>query len=79
MPSHGFANFGLGPRTIVKTKELKSSGLLAPGTLFTAKYRLQIDPSKNLEALGSIAKMKFEETGMRWRDTRNGAPGILDL
>ena len=36
-PDDSGANFGLGPRTIVKTKELKSSGLLAPGTLFTAK------------------------------------------
>ena len=78
-PDDSGANFGLGPRTIVKTKELKSSGLLAPGTLFTAKYRLQIDPSKNLEALESIAKMKFEETGMRWRDSRNGAPGISEI
>ena len=29
-PDDAGANFGLGPRTIVKTKELKSSGLLAP-------------------------------------------------
>ena len=78
-PDDAGANFGLGPRTIVKTAELKSSGLLAPGTLFTAKYRLRIDPSKNLEALESIAKMKFEETGMRWRDSRNGAMGISEI
>ena len=78
-PDDAGANFGLGPRTIVKTEDLKTSGLIAPGTLFSAKYRLQIDPSENLDSLEILAKTKFESNGMRWRDSRNGAPGISEF
>ena len=78
-PDDAGANFGLGPRTIVKTEDLKASGLIAPGTLFSAKYRLQIDPNENLNSLEILAKTKFENSGMRWRDSRNGAPGISEF
>ena len=78
-PDDAGANFGLGPRTILKTADLKTSGLIVPGTLFSAKYRLQIDPSENLDSLETLAKTKFENSGMRWRDSRNGAPGISEF
>ena len=78
-PDDAGANFGLGPRTILKTEDLKTSGLIAPGTLFSAKYRLEIAPSENLDTLKTLAKTKFENSGMRWRDSRNGAPGISEF
>ena len=78
-PDDAGANFGLGPRTILKTEDLKTSGLIAPGTLFSAKYRLMIAPSENLDTLKTLAKTKFENSGMRWRDSRNGAPGISEF
>ncbi len=78
-PDDAGANFGLGPRTILKTEDLKTSGLIAPGTLFSAKYRLMIAPSENFDTLKTLAKTKFENSGMRWRDSRNGAPGISEF
>ena len=78
-PDDAGANFGLGPRTILKTEDLKASGLIAPGTLFSAKYRLMIAPNENFDTLKTLAKTKFENSGMRWRDSRNGAPGISEF
>ncbi len=70
--------FGLGPRTIVRTEALALSGLLQPGTLFNASYRLGVP------ADGDLAELKTEATeifdgGLRWRDTRNAAPGISEF
>ena len=78
-PDDAGTNFGLGPRTIIKSEDLLDSGLIAPGTLLTAKYRLLIEPLKNLDELRALAKIKFENNGMRWRDARNGAPGISEF
>ena len=68
--------FGLAPRTIVATPALENAGLLAPGTLFTTKYRLTLPETADLQATKSDALNRFESTGLRWRDSRNGAPGI---
>ena len=75
-PDNAAAGFGLGPRTIVATPALAASGLLAPGTLFSTKYRLDLPPGSDLHALAGAAREQFAETGMRWRDARNGAPGV---
>ncbi|MEP2531893.1 FtsX-like permease family protein [Shimia sp.] len=68
--------FGLAPRTIVTLDGLSNSGLLSPGTLFTSHYRLDLPPNPDLVALEQDALAQFESTGLRWRDSRNGAPGI---
>ena len=74
-PDNAGGGFGLGPRTIVATSSLADSGLLAPGTLFETQYRLLLNDS-NLNAVKAEAQSLFEDTGMRWRDSRNGAPGV---
>jgi len=68
--------FGFGPRVIVKRSALAGSGLLAEGTLFNSKYRMRLAPDANLNTLKSDALSLFEDTGLRWRDRRNGTPGI---
>ncbi|MEC3862704.1 FtsX-like permease family protein [Mesobacterium sp. TK19101] len=68
--------FGLGPRTLLRTAALDGSGLLQPGTLFETKYRLTLPPGTDLDALKDTAEDRFRDTGLRWRDSRNGAPGI---
>ncbi|WP_170327114.1 ABC transporter permease [Ruegeria arenilitoris] len=78
-PDGAADGFGLGPRTLVRTVDLQSSGLLTPGTLFSTKYRLNLPPEANLELLSAEAKQSFEGTGMRWTDARNGAPGIAEF
>ncbi len=68
--------FGLGPRTLVTTEALGASGLLAPGTLFSTKYRLDLPEGVDLAKLENEAQQAFADTGLRWTDARNGAPGV---
>ena len=75
-PDNASAGFGLGPRTIVTTDALQHSGLLAPGTLFSTKYRLDLPAGIDLVKTEQDAKSRFEGSGLRWRDSRNGAPGV---
>lgn len=75
-PDAAASGFTIGPRTIVATAALESSGLLAPGTLFETKYRMELSEGTDLAALEQEAKEQFADSGMRWSDSRNGAPGI---
>ncbi len=75
-PDGSISDIGLGPRTIVRTEALASSGLLGAGTLFQAKYRMRLPANANVNALKADAIANFESTGMKWQDRRNGAPGI---
>ena len=75
-PDAAADGFGLGPRTLVRTEALADSGLLAPGTLFSTKYRMDLPPGADVDAVAAEARARFEESGLRWRDARNGAPGI---
>ena len=74
-PDNASAGFGLGPRTIVKTADLKESGLLAEGTLFSTQYRMTLPQNADLSALETQADARFRDSGMRWRDSRRGAGG----
>ena len=68
--------FGLGPRTLVATQGLAGSGLLAEGTLFETSYRVTLRPGDTLDAMRDAAAAAFQDAGMRWRDSRRGAPGV---
>ncbi|MBS0125732.1 ABC transporter permease [Thetidibacter halocola] len=75
-PDDAGDGFGLGPRTIVRTVDLADSGLLSEGTLFETEYRLLLPEGADLDTVGQEARDRFEQTGLSWRDARNGAPGI---
>ncbi len=75
-PDSATAGFTLGPRTIVATRALATSGLLAPGALFRTKYRLMLPPGTDLAALKAQAEKAFRDKGMRWTDRRRAAPGV---
>lgn len=75
-PDGASGGFGLGPRTIVTLDGLAGSGLLAPGTLYDSHYRLALPPGADLAAMEAEARALFEDSGLRWRDSRNGAPGV---
>jgi putative ABC transport system permease protein len=68
-------DFSFGPRTIVRAGDLDGSGLLAPGSMFDARYRLSLAPGTDLAALKRTAETRFRDSGMQWRDARRGAPG----
>lgn len=75
-PDDAAGGFGLGPPMIVRTAALEGSGLLAPGTLYDTEYRMALPKGANLAALEAEAEHLFRDTGMRWRDSRNAAPGM---
>ena len=75
-PDNATGGFGLGPRTIVATAALETSGLLAPGTLYETKYRMRLPPGTDLATLERQARTDLAQSGLRWRDARNGAPGV---
>ncbi|WP_425045131.1 ABC transporter permease [Primorskyibacter sp. S87] len=78
-PDGAAAGFALGPRTIVATEDLSASGLLAPGTLFSTRYRLDLPEGADLPTVANEAQSRFEESGLRWTDARNGAPGVAEF
>jgi len=78
-PDGASGGFGLGPRTIVTLAGLEGSGLLTPGTLYESQYRLALPPGADLAAHEAEARRRFEDSGMRWRDSRNGAPGVQEF
>ena len=78
-PDTSAGGFGLGPRTIVRTEALDASGLLAPGTLFSTQYRLDLPEGTDLPTIAAEARGQFEDSGLRWSDARNGAPGIAEF
>ena len=75
-PDSAASGFSLGPRTLVLRDALEGSGLLASGTLFNSKYRLELPEGTALDPLEAEAKERFADAGMRWTDARNGAPGV---
>ncbi len=75
-PDSASTGFALGPRSVVRTKALASSGLLTAGSLYETRYRLTLPPGTDLEALETQAETAFRDKGMRWTDSRNAAPGI---
>ncbi len=75
-PDSAAGGFGLGPRILVRTDALEGSGLIAPGTLFNTKYRMDLPEGSDLERIANDAEARFANAGMRWTDARNGAPGV---
>jgi putative ABC transport system permease protein len=75
-PDSASTGFALGPRTVVLTSALANSGLLSPGSLFETRYRLALPPGADLDGLERQAKAAFPDSGLRWTDSRNAAPGI---
>ncbi len=75
-PDSAASGFALGPRTLLRRAALEGAGLLAPGTLYNSKYRMTVPPGTNLDSLKRAAQTQFANSGMRWTDSRNGAPGV---
>ncbi|WP_299566817.1 FtsX-like permease family protein [uncultured Sulfitobacter sp.] len=78
-PDSAAAGFALGPRTMVTRDSLAGSGLLSAGTLFNSKYRLDLPDTAVITQVEAEAKALFTDSGMRWRDARNGAPGVAQF
>jgi len=75
-PDSAAGGFSLGPRVIVTTKGLATSGLLEPGTLYETEYRLDLPDGADLAALEAQAEARWRDSGMSWSDSRRAAPGV---
>ncbi|WP_415233686.1 ABC transporter permease [Pseudorhodobacter sp.] len=75
-PDSATGGFGLGPRTIVLTESLGSSGLIGPGSLFESQYRLLLPPDTDLATAKTSAETAFRDKGLRWSDSRRATPGV---
>ncbi|HEC71853.1 MAG TPA: FtsX-like permease family protein, partial [Roseobacter sp.] len=75
-PDSAGSGFALGPRTLLRTDALDGAGLLSAGTLFHSKYRLLLPAETDLDQIKAAAIARFQNSGMRWTDARNGAPGV---
>ncbi|MBV0893262.1 ABC transporter permease [Paracoccus sp. Z118] len=75
-PDNAGESLALGPITILRTADLAQSGLLAPGTLFESQYRLLLPPGTDLDAAQAEVTAALEGVAPRWRDARDGAPGL---
>jgi putative ABC transport system permease protein len=75
-PDNASVGFSLGPRSMVRTEDLRGSTLLSPGTLFETAYRLKLPENTDLQAQKVDTQNVLGEAAFRWRDSRNGAPGM---
>ncbi|MFV0491647.1 MAG: ABC transporter permease [Pseudorhodobacter sp.] len=75
-PDSATGGFALGPRTMVLTRDLAASGLLAPGSLFETEYRMVLPPGSDLDQMKDGAEAAFRDKGMRWQDSRRATPGV---
>ena len=78
-PDNSAGGFGLGPRTIVLTDDMANSGLIMEGTLFSTQYRLDLPDGIDLQSIKASAEAQFSNSGLRWRDSRNGAGGAAEF
>jgi putative ABC transport system permease protein len=76
VPDNASAGFGFGPPSLVRTADLAASGLIRDGTLFNSEYRLQLPAGQDLDAVKQQVMDTLANGAPRWRDARNGTPGV---
>lgn len=62
-PDNASGGFGLGPRTIVLTSDLKGTGLLEEGSMFSTNYHLTLPQTPTLKRLRKPPKTSSEIKG----------------
>ena len=67
--------FTLGPVAIINMASLPDTGLIQPGSMYEAKYRVKLRPDQDAAAVGKALEAKFPSAGWEITDRSNGAPG----
>ncbi len=78
-PDRSFRIFNLGPRVLISTEALKTTGLLQPGSLVNYNYRLKLADPDQVEPLRRQLQDRFPEAGWRLRSWREATPRISDF
>lgn len=74
-PDLGSSGLVLAPRSMASVEGLRAAGLIAPGVAYDMHYRLLLAPGADLAALRAEFEARFPDSGARWRDHRDAAPG----
>ena len=75
-PDRASGGFAMGPRVLTSVEGLREAGMLQPGVLFQAGYRVKLPRGTDLPSTESAFEAAFPDAGARWRDRRAAAPGI---
>ncbi|MEM1419680.1 MAG: FtsX-like permease family protein [Pseudomonadota bacterium] len=75
-PDRAAGGFAFGPRLLLSADALEATELVGPGTLYETEYRLRLPEDADISAVKDRLLEEFPEAGWRWRDRRNGAPGV---
>ena len=75
-PDRSTRIFSLGPRVLLRQRDLPATGLVQPGSLVTYRYRLRLPDRNTVESLKQALEQRFPDAGWRVRDWRQAAPRI---
>ena len=67
--------FTLGPVAIINIASLPDTGLIQPGSMYEAKYRIKLRPDQDAAAVAEALEKQFPSAGWEVTDRSNGAPG----
>jgi putative ABC transport system permease protein len=67
--------FTLGPVAIIGIASLPDTGLIQPGSMYEAKYRIKLGPQEDATAVAKALEAQFPSAGWEVTDRSNGAPG----
>ncbi|MEM9725106.1 MAG: FtsX-like permease family protein [Pseudomonadota bacterium] len=65
-----------GPRFMIARGAAELTGLVQPGTLFETEYKIKLADGVALDTAKAQLLEQFGDAGWRWRDHRQGAPGV---
>lgn len=66
--------FTIGPVAIINIADLDKTGLIQPGSMFEAKYRIKLSSQTAPEIAAQKLQEQFPNAGWEVRDRSNGAP-----
>ncbi|MET0138335.1 MAG: FtsX-like permease family protein, partial [Sphingobium sp.] len=67
--------FTLGPVAITSMEGLRATGLVQPGSLFSAKYRIRLPAGQDAHALRETLEQRYAPEGWEFKDRDRAAPG----
>ncbi len=67
--------FTVGPVALINMDAMASTGLIQPGSMFRAKYRIKLPANINPAIVTERLKAQFPSAGWEITDRSNGAPG----
>lgn len=74
-PDRVSQGFALGPTAMIDGQGLAATGLVQPGSLFIAAYRMKIPPEADPAEVGRKLQRTFPAAGFKVEDRLNAAPG----